>query len=146
MTSEKKLKEIFEVNFFSHVTLTQLISREMAKNKFGSIIFISSTSAKRNDMGRFAYSSTKAAISSTSRVLAKELGNYKIRVNTICPGLTDTDMSKSNTREDFMKEELNKISLKRLAEPNEIASVAVFLASDLSSYITGQDIIVDGGV
>ena len=146
MTSEKNLKEIFEVNFFSHVTLTQLVSREMAKNKSGSIIFISSTSAKRNDIGRFAYSSTKAAISSTSRVLAKELGNYKIRVNTICPGLTDTDMSKSNTREDFMKEELNKISLKRLAEPNEIANVAVFLASDLSSYISGQDIIVDGGV
>ncbi len=146
MTSEKKLKEIFEINFFSHVTLTQLISREMAKNKSGSIIFISSTSAKRNDVGRFAYSSTKAAISSTSRVLAKELGNYKIRVNTICPGLTDTDMSKENTKEDFMKEELKKISLKRLAEPYEIANVAVFLASDLSSYISGQDIIVDGGV
>ena len=118
----------------------------MAKNKSGSIIFISSTSAKRNDVGRFAYSSTKAAISSTSRVLAKELGNYKIRVNTICPGLTDTDMSKENTKEDFMKEELKKISLKRLAEPYEIANVAVFLASDLSSYISGQDIIVDGGV
>ena len=146
MTSEKKLKEIFQINFFSHVILTQLISREMAKNKSGSIIFISSTSAERNDIGRFAYSSTKAAISSTARVLAKELGNYKIRVNSICPGLTKTDMSKLNTREDFLKEELNKISLKRLAEPNEIADVAVFLASDLSSYISGQNIIVDGGV
>ena len=97
-------------------------------------------------MGRFAYSSTKAGISSAARVLAKELGNYKIRVNAICPGLTDTDMSKENTREDFLKEEINKISLKRMAEPNEIANVAVFLASDLSSYITGQNIVVDGGV
>ena len=97
-------------------------------------------------MGRFAYSSTKAAISSAARVLAKELGNYKIRVNAICPGLTDTDMSKENTREDFLKEEINKISLKRMAEPNEIANVAVFLSSDLSSYITGQNIVVDGGV
>ena len=146
MTSEKKLNEIFDANFFSHVLLTQHISREMMKNKSGSIIFISSTSAKRNDIGRFAYSSTKAAISSTSRVLAKELGIYRIRVNAICPGLTKTDMSADNTREDFQKDEINKISLKRLAEPDEIANVAVFLASDLSSYVTGQDIIVDGGV
>ena len=145
MTSEKKLKEIFDVNFFSHITLTQKMSREMM-NKSGSIIFVSSTSAKRNDIGRFAYSATKAAISSTSRVLAKELGIYKIRVNSICPGLTKTDMSEKNTREDFKNEELNKISLKRLAEPDEIANVAVFLASELSSYITGQDIVVDGGV
>ena len=115
MTSEKKLKEMFEINFFSHIYITQLISREMAKNKNGSIIFISSTSAKRNDVGRFAYSSSKAAISSTSRVLAKELGIYNIRVNSICPGLTNTDMSKNNTREDFMKEEVvgfQKIYLK----------------------------------
>tara|TARA_Y100000590_G_C15727847_1_gene1015902 strand:- start:2695 stop:3447 length:753 start_codon:yes stop_codon:yes gene_type:complete len=146
MTSEKKLKEMFQINFFSQMHLTQLVSREMVKNKKGNIIFISSTSAERNDMGRFAYSSTKAAISSAARVLAKELGNYKIRVNAICPGLTDTDMSKENTREDFLKEEINKISLKRMAEPNEIANVAVFLASDLSSYITGQNIVVDGGV
>lgn len=145
MTSEKKLAEIFNINFFSHIQLTQKISREMMKNKSGSIIFISSTSAMRNDIGRFAYSSTKAAISSTSRVLAKELGIYKIRVNAICPGLTKTDMSDCNTREDFKAQEINKISLKRLAEPDEIANVAVFLASELSTYITGQNIIVDGG-
>ena len=131
MTSEKKLKEMFQVNFFSHVHLTQLISREMVRNKKGNILFISSTSAERNDYGRFAYSSTKAAISSATRVLAKELGNYQIRVNAICPGLTETDMTKLNTRDDFLKEEINRISLKRIGKPNEIANVAVFLASDL---------------
>ena len=138
MTSEKKLKEMFQVNFFSHVHLTQLISREMVRNKKGNILFISSTSAERNDYGRFAYSSTKAAISSAARILAKELGNYQIRVNAICPGLTETDMTKLNTRDDFLKEEINRISLKRIGKPNEIANVAVFLASDLSSYISGQ--------
>ena len=146
MTSEKKLREMFQVNFFSHVHLTQLISREMVRNKKGNILFISSTSAERNDYGRFAYSSTKAAISSATRVLAKELGNYQIRVNAICPGLTETDMTKLNTRDDFLKEEINRISLKRIGKPNEIANVAVFLASDLSSYISGQNIVVDGGV
>jgi len=146
MTSEKKLKEIFQINFFSHIMLTQLISREMVKNKTGSIIFISSTSAERNDFGRFAYSSTKAAISSAARVLAKELGSYNIRVNAICPGITETDMIRLNTRKDFLKEEINKVSLKHIAKPNEIANVAVFLASNLSSYISGQNIVVDGGV
>ena len=146
MTSEKQLQEMFQVNYFGQIYLTQIISRRMVKNKKGNIIFVSSTSGINGDYGRFAYSSTKAAISSSSRVLAKELGNFNIRVNSICPGLTKTDMSKENTRDEFMKEEIKKISLKRLAEPNEIADVAVFLASNLSTYVTGQDIIVDGGV
>jgi len=146
MTSEKKLKEIFQINFFSQVYLTQLISREMVKNKKGNIIFISSTSAERNDPGRFAYSSTKAAVSSTTRILAKELGGSSIRVNSISPGLTHTEMVSKNTKEDVLKEEIKKISLKRIAETDEIANVAVFLASDLSSYINGQNIKVDGGV
>ncbi len=146
MTSEKKLKEIFQINFFSQVYLTQLISREMVKNKKGNIIFISSTSAERNDPGRFAYSSTKAAILSTSRILAKELGGNLIRVNSISPGLTNTEMVSKNTKEEFLKEEIKKISLKRIAETDEIANVALFLASELSSYINGQNIKVDGGV
>ena len=78
--------------------------------------------------------------------MAKELGNFKIRVNAICPGITETDMTKLNTKENFLKEEISRISLKRIGKPNEIANVAVFLASDLSSYITGQNIVVDGGV
>ena len=146
MTSQKKLKEMFQINFFSHIILTQQISREMTKNKKGSVIFISSTSAERKDVGRFAYSSSKAAISSTVRVIAKEFGAQNVRVNAICPGLTKTDMSDQNTRDDFLVEEMKKISLKRLGKTKEIANVAVFLGSDLSSYITGQNITVDGGV
>lgn len=145
MTSQKKLKEMFQINFFSQVILTQQISRDMLKNKSGSIIFISSTSSERNDIGRFAYSSSKAAISSLTRVLAKELGPANIRVNSICPGLTKTDMSKKYTRKDFLEEELKKISLNRMGDVQDIANMALFLASDLSTYITGQNIIVDGG-
>lgn len=145
MTSQKKLKEIFQINFFSQIAFTQQISREMMKNKNGSIIFISSTSAIRSDIGRFAYSSSKAAISSTTRVLAKELGPVNVRVNSICPGLTKTDMADQNTRKDFLEEELKKISLNRIGQVNEIANVAIFLASELSTYVTGQNIIVDGG-
>ncbi len=145
MTSETKLKEMFQLNFFSHVYITQLISREMVKNKKGNIIFISSTSAEGNDYGRFAYSSSKAAISSTTRVLSRELGANNIRVNSICPGLTETDLMKTNTKADVLDFEIKKISLRRIALPEEIASVALFLASDLSSYVNGQNLIVDGG-
>lgn len=146
MTSEKQLKEIFQINFFSHVLLTQLISREMIKNKKGNIIFISSTSADGRDYGRFAYSSTKAAISSVTRVLANELGNYGIRVNSINPGLTETDLMRKNTLEKNIKHELSKTSLNRIGKPEEIANLAIFLASDLSSYINGQNIRIDGGL
>ena len=146
MTSETKLKEMFQINFFSHVHLTQLISREMVKNKKGNIIFISSTSADGRDYGRFAYSSSKAAISSTARVLASELGGRGIRVNSINPGLTNTDMMRQNTKEENIKKELEKTSLNRIAEPVEIANLAVFLGSDLSTYINGQNIRIDGGL
>ncbi len=146
MTSEKQLKDLFQVNFFSHVFLTQLVSREMIKNKKGNIIFISSTSAEGRDYGRFAYSSSKAAISSVARVLASELGSYGIRVNSINPGLTETDMMRKNTQEKNIKIELSKTSLNRVADPSEIANLALFLASDLSSYINGQNLRIDGGL
>ncbi len=146
MTSEAKLKDMFQINFFSQIHLTQLISREMMKNKKGNIIFISSTSADGRDQGRFAYSSSKAAISSATRVLANELGLYGIRVNSINPGLTDTRMMRENTSEAIIKKELEKTSLKRLAEPSEIANFAVFLGSEMSSYINGQNLRIDGGL
>tara|TARA_B110000211_G_scaffold230371_1_gene289790 strand:- start:11 stop:766 length:756 start_codon:yes stop_codon:yes gene_type:complete len=145
MTSEKQLQEMFQVNYFSQIYLTQIISRGMAKNKKGNIIFVSSTSAINADYGRFAYSSSKAAILSSAKTLSKELSGYNIRVNSVSPGLTDTDLMSSNTKENILKSEIAKISLKRIAKPNEIADVILFLASEKSSYINGQNIIVDGG-
>jgi|TARA_B100001964_G_scaffold90833_1_gene102047 3-oxoacyl-[acyl-carrier protein] reductase len=145
MTSEKQLKEIFQINYFSQVYLTQIISRGMAKNKKGNIIFISSTSGLNGDAGRFAYSSTKAAILNTVKTLSKELSNQNIRVNAISPGLTKTDLMTSNTKDEIIKTEVEKISLKRIANTNEISSVILFLASEKSSYINGQNIVVDGG-
>ena len=75
-----------------------------------------------------------------------EVGIYNIRVNTIAPGLTDTDMMRKNTPKDIVDEVISRISLKRIANPEEIAKVALLLSSDLSSYITGQVIRVDGGI
>jgi len=145
MTSQKKLREIFEVNFFSHSLLTQSLVKSMIKSKKGSIIYISSTSAIDGNEGRSAYSASKAAMISQAKVLSKELGNFNIRVNVIAPGLTETDMMLKNTSKDIIKSSIEKISLKRVGDPNEIANVALFLSSDLSTYITGQTLRVDGG-
>ena len=145
MTSEKQLREIFQVNYLSQIYFTQIISKAMIRNKSGNIIFVSSTSGINGDYGRFAYSSTKAAIINTAKTLSKELSSYNIRVNSISPGLTDTDLMKHNTKENTIQEEVSKISLKRIASVEEIAKTILFLASEDSSYINGQNIIIDGG-
>lgn len=145
MTSEKKLKEIFQINYFSQIYFSQMLSKNMIKNKKGNIIFVSSTSGINGDYGRFAYSSTKAAILSATRTLAKELAIFNIRVNAVSPGLTKTDLMLSNTKEQVIEDEVQKISLKRVADAEEIADVILFLASNKSSYINGQNIIVNGG-
>ncbi len=146
MTSVRKLKEIFQVNFFSQTIFTQYIIKSMMKRKSGSIIYISSSSALDSNIGRSAYSASKAALIAQSKTLSKELGSLNIRVNTIAPGLTNTDMMKENTSQEVIKEVTSNLSLKRIGEPNEIANLALFLASDLSSYITGQVIRIDGGM
>ena len=146
MTSVKKLKELFEVNFFSQTIFTQYILKSMIKNKRGSIVYISSSSALDGNEGRSAYSSAKAAIIAQAKVLSRELGVHNIRVNSIAPGLTDTDMMKENHQEKLVSEIVSRISLRRIANPEEIANVVLLLSSDLTSYITGQVIRADGGM
>ena len=146
MTSSEKLKELFEINFFSQSKFTQYVSKSMIKNKRGNIVYVSSTSGLDSNQGRGGYSSTKAALISQSKTLSKELGIYNIRVNSIAPGLTDTDMMQKNTSQKVIDEVINNLSIKRIAKPKEIANTILFLASDLSSYITGQTIRVDGGM
>ena len=146
MTSVKKLKELFEVNFFSQTIFTQYILKSMIKNKRGCIVYISSSSALDGNEGRSAYSSAKAAIIAQAKVLSRELGVHNIRVNSIAPGLTNTDMMKENHREEIVSEMVSRISLRRIANPEEIANVVLLLSSNLTSYITGQVIRVDGGM
>ena len=146
MTSIKKLKEIFDVNFFSQTIFTQYILKSMIKNKKGSIVYISSSSALDGNEGRSAYAATKAAIITQAKVLSRELGAHNIRVNSIAPGLTNTDMMQKNHKREKIDEVISRTSLRRIGEPNEIANIVLLLASDLTSYITGQNIRVDGGM
>jgi len=146
MTSIKKLKEVFEINFFSQTIFTQYILKSMIKNKKGSIVYISSSSALDGNEGRSAYSSSKAAIIAQAKVLSRELGAYNIRVNSIAPGLTNTDMMKENHQKRIVDDVVSRTSLRRVADPKEIANVVLLLSSELTSYITGQNIRVDGGM
>jgi 3-oxoacyl-[acyl-carrier protein] reductase len=146
MTSSKKLKEIFEVNFFSQITLTQFILKSMIKNKSGSIINISSISGLDANVGRSAYSASKSALITQSKALSKEVGEHNVRVNSVAPGLVNTDMLNKNTSSEIIEKMIQNTSLRRIANPIDIANVVLFLSSDLSKYITGQVIRVDGGI
>jgi 3-oxoacyl-[acyl-carrier protein] reductase len=144
MTSLQELRRVFEVNFFSQVVFTQLISRLMVRARSGSIINIASTAGINGDPGMTAYGSSKAALLLTTRVMAAELGSANVRVNAIAPSVTKTDMH--DQMEQKAREKLIQSSaLKRAAEPSEIADTALYLASDLSTYVSGQVLVVDGG-
>jgi 3-oxoacyl-[acyl-carrier protein] reductase len=114
--------------------------------KGGSIINISSSAAIEGNEGRVSYASSKSAVITFGQVISRELGRYNIRVNTIAPGLTETDMMRESTPDDVLKRTLDRVSLHRVAKPEEIADTVLFLSSDLSSYITGQVLRVDGGM
>ena len=145
MTSIEKIKEIFDINFFSQLKLTQKLMKIMIKNKKGSIINISSNAAEECDAGRVGYASSKAALIAFTKVLSKELGSFNIRVNAIAPGLTNTKMMGKDVSRKVIEEAIKRVALKRPAEPEEISDVVVFLGSDLSSYISGEVIFVTGG-
>ena len=146
MTPVDKIEEIFRVNYFSQIIFSQIIGRKMMRSKQGAIINISSSAGLDHNKGRTAYAGSKAALISTTKVMAKELARYNIRVNAIAPGLTDTEMLLKSTPQDILNETIEHVAMKRVGEPAEVANVAVFLASPLSSYITGQVIRVDGGL
>ena len=145
MTSIKKTREIFDINFFSQIFLTQGLLNNMIKRKKGSIINVASNAATECDAGRSAYSSSKAALIAWTKVLSKEMGSFNIRVNAISPGLTNTSMMEKDMSKKIIEETVKKIPLRRAAETDEIAKVVLFLASDLSSYVNGEVISVTGG-
>ena len=146
LTKIEEFHEVFNINFFNQIYFVQGILRKIQKTKNGSIIFLSSSAAEDGNIGRSAYSSSKAALRSFAKVLSRELGSTKIRVNTISPGLTKTDMTFKSTDKKFLENIVNDIPLKRIGETSDVAKLILFLSSDLSSYITGQDLRIDGGL
>jgi 3-oxoacyl-[acyl-carrier protein] reductase len=146
MTSIDKMKSVFEVNFFAQMALTQYAVRLMTRHKGvgRSIVNVASVAAIDGE-AQIEYSASKAAVIGATRKLAIELNGYNIRVNAVAPGITDTDMA-SAMEEGLMKRMVEKTVMNRKAQPGEISGTILFLASDLSSYMTGQVLRVDGGM
>ena len=146
MTSLEKLRKIYEVNFFSTYFITQKLLKLLKKSKEPSIINISSSASIENNIGRFAYASSKQILNSFTKTLSKEVGRYKIRVNAIAPGITNTKMMKNTTTDKNIEATIKRIPIARIGEPNEIAQLVLFLSSNVSNYINGQIISIDGGL
>lgn len=145
MISLENTKNIFEVNFFAQMRLTQYISRLMQRNGKGSIIYLSSIAGLDGLPGQFEYCGTKAAIAGVTKTLAKEFGANNIRVNAVAPGIISTDMG-SEVDNEFVQNMIARSALRRIGQPKEVSKVILFLASDLSNYVTGQIIRIDGGM
>lgn len=142
--SAEEWKDIFNVNLFGLVNVSKEVLPGMIKNGGGRIINISSIKALDHVSGKPAYAASKAAVSRLTSSMATEFAKDNILINAVAPGFTQTSMTDA-TMSDSIKKQIDKIPLGRLAKTNEIAEMVLFLASEKSSYITGQTIVVDGG-
>lgn len=145
MTKIETVREQFETNYFAVYMFTQYISKLMVRQHHGSIVNIASTAGIDGNAGKSAYGASKAAVISMTKSIAEELGPSGIRANCIAPGITDTEMLK-DLSDGVIQTIKETADLRRVGRPLDIANTAAFLASDLSSYITGQVIRVDGGM
>lgn len=144
MISHANMEKMFSVNVYGTINMLQTVSRIMGRQpNGGSIVNIVSLTALRGNRGQMVYSATKGAVVSLTKSAAKELAGKKIRVNAIAPGLTNTDMMKQADPEK-LQSRINNICMGRLAEPEDIAKACLFMVSDLSTYISGQVLAVDG--
>lgn len=144
MTKIEDIRRVMDVNFFSAIELTQLVCRSMMRQRKGNIINIASIAAWGEDTSQMEYAASKAAMVIATKKLARELGSAGIRVNAIAPGLTQTKML--DVLEEEAETQIKKgLGLHRFGTPEEIAEVCLFLASDKSSYVTGETIKADGG-
>ena len=140
--TEDDWAEVIDTNLNSVFRMTKLVVKGMLKKKWGRIINISSISGSMGNPGQTNYSASKAGVEAFSRSLAKELGSRNITVNSVAPGFIQTDMTQGLIDDEITK----KIPLQRVGSVEDVASLINFLVSEESNYITGQTLVVDGGL
>lgn len=145
MVNEQQVAKTFAVNIEAVIYHMQYASRLMIKQKSGAIVNVSSIIGRVGNAGQTVYGASKSAVIGATYSASKELAPYNIRVNAVSPGFIETDMTKQLT-EDKYNERLKEIKMNRIGKPEEVANTILFLISDLSSYVTGQVIGVDGGM
>ncbi|WP_065219497.1 MULTISPECIES: SDR family NAD(P)-dependent oxidoreductase [Butyricimonas] len=146
MIVREEMELMFKINVIAVIEMIQLAARLMARNKRGSIVNMASVTAMLGSPGQVAYSATKGAIVSVTKSAAKELAPSGIRVNAVAPGIIKTERFTElyEATGDKIDERIRRIALGRLGNPEDIANACAFLASDRSSYISGQILGVDG--
>ena len=145
MISEPSIVNTYDTDALAIVRNMQLASRLMRRHESGSIINTSSIMGVHGNAGEVVYASAKAAVIGATKAAAKELAPFGIRVNAIAPGFIDTDLTRALTPELF-EERVASIGMGRVGQPQDVANVVLFLASPLSSYVTGQVIGIDGSM
>jgi len=137
--------EILRVNLYAPFLVSQAVSKVMKKNKYGRIINISSIWGTKTKEQRTSYTTSKAGLIGMTKTMSVELAKHNILVNSVSPGFTSTELTKSILSKDDIKELSEQVPMGRFASVDEISKVVLFLSSDLNTYINGQDIKVDGG-
>ena len=145
--SREKFDEMFDVNFFAPVELLRLMYKKKVLQKGASVVLIASIGGTHSFMpGNGVYGASKAALNSVMKYAAREYASRKIRVNSICPGMVDTPLIHRGTiTEEQLAEDAKKYPLGRYGRPEDIANGAIYLLSDASSWLTGHDLVIDGG-
>jgi 3-oxoacyl-[acyl-carrier protein] reductase len=145
MVSDEALSRTFDVNALGAIHHLQAASRLMMRSRSGSIVNITSIVGVNGNKGQIAYASSKAALVGLTKAAAKELAPNNIRVNAVAPGFIDTDMARQLSSEVFA-ERVSSIGMGRIGSPSDVANAVLFFASDLSAYVTGQVLGVDGSM
>lgn len=143
--TEEMWDEVMDTNLKSAFAMIKAVQRPMMKNRFGSIINITSVVGITGNAGQANYAASKAGMIGLTKSVAKELGSRNIRCNAIAPGFIETEMTEALSDE-VRAEWVKGIPLKRGGSPEDIANAVLYLASDLSTYVSGQTICVDGGM